>query len=84
MKLYGKASTVAQQILTAFEEGTVPKALAHLFIHRNVDCPTSEWSWRDRLLVALNGHYDARGYRQWQEAGRQMQRELGTAQLLCS
>jgi hypothetical protein len=63
MKLYGKAETVAQQIITAFEEGTIPKALAQLFIHREVDCPAAEWSWRNRLLVALGGPYDARDYR---------------------
>jgi len=74
MKLYGKAEAVAQRILEAFEQGTVPKALAYMFIHREVECPTASWSWRNRLLVALNGTYDARGYRQWQEVGRQVKK----------
>jgi antirestriction protein ArdC len=74
MKLYGKAEAVAQRILEAFEQGTVPRALAYMFIHREVECPTAAWSWRNRLLVALNGQYDARGYRQWQEVGRQVKK----------
>ncbi len=74
MKLYGKAEAVAQRILNAFEQGDVPKALALMFIRRKVECPTSAWSWRNRLLVALNGFYDARGYRQWQEVGRQVRK----------
>ena len=64
MKYYGKAQQVANEILKAFEEGELPKALAQVFIHRNADCPANGWSWNNRILIALRGHYDARGFRQ--------------------
>lgn len=70
MKLYGKAQQVADDILDAFKTGDVPKALAQIFIHHDCDCPSEKWSWRNRLLAALAGHYDARGFRQWQQVDR--------------
>lgn len=65
-----KAQAAAQEILTAFEEGSIPKALANIFIHRNHDVPCRRWSFSNRLLAALRGHHDARGFRQWKEVGR--------------
>ncbi len=70
MKLTAKAQEVAQEILTAFENGTVPAALAVTFLARNPNSPCARWSWRNRFLIALRGHADARGFRQWQEVGR--------------
>lgn len=74
MKLKGKAKQVAEEILDAFKHGDVPKALAQVFIHRDMDCPAQKWSWRNRLLAALHGHYDARGFRQWKQAGRSVRK----------
>ena len=74
MKLYGKAQQVADSILDAFARGDVPKALAQIFIHHECDCPSEKWSWRNRLIAALFGHYDARGFRQWKEVGRQVKK----------
>jgi len=65
-----KAQAAAQEILTAFEEGTIPTALARMFIHRKNDVPARRWSFSNRLLAALRGHNDARGFRQWKEVGR--------------
>ena len=70
MKLTDNARQVAAEILDAFRSGSVPKALATTFLSRHHDCPSASWSWRNRLLVARNGHLAARGFRQWQEAGR--------------
>ncbi len=72
MKLHGKAKTVAEGILDAFKRGDVPKALAHVFIHHDCNCPSEKWSWRNRLIAALAGHYDARGFRQWQKVDRKV------------
>ena len=72
MKLTDKAQQVAAEILAAFESGAVPKALAITFLAPNLASPSSRWSWRNRLLIALRGHADARGFRQWQEVGRQV------------
>jgi hypothetical protein len=62
-----KAQAAAQEILTAFEEGTIR---ARMFIHRENDVPARRWSFSNRLLAALRGHNDARGFRQWKEVGR--------------
>jgi antirestriction protein ArdC len=70
MKLYGKAEDVAERILEAFKAGTVPAALADVFIQRNDDRPCARWSWSNQFIVALSGHSDARGFRQWQAADR--------------
>ena len=68
--LHGKAADVANDILAAFERGTVPAACAQIFLHRKGDRPSARWSWRNQLIAALRGHADARGFRQWQEVGR--------------
>jgi len=74
MKNQEKAQKVAQQIVDAFQRGDVPKALAQIFIRRNIDSPTRHWSWRNQLLAMLEGHYDARGFRQWQQVGRSVKK----------
>ena len=70
MKFYGKAEKVANEVLSAFEQGAVPAALAQVFIHRKDNRPVNSWSWSNQMLVALYGHSDARGYKQWQEVDR--------------
>jgi hypothetical protein len=71
MKFYGKAEESAKVILDAFRNpNCLPKPLAEVFIHRMDNMPCRAWSWRNQLLVALQGHKDARGYRQWEEVGR--------------
>ncbi len=71
-----KVQAIAHQILDAFKAGTVPSALAQVFIrHKNhADCPAARWSWRNQLTAALCGHYDARGFRQWQQVGRNVKK----------
>ncbi len=70
MKFYGKAQTVADDIVSAFEQGRIPKALAQVFIHKRDDIPSNKWSWSNQLLVALHGYADARGIRQWNQVNR--------------
>lgn len=69
-----RAQEVADTILEAFHEGTLPKALAPVFIHRMDNVPCRSWSWSNQLMVAIHGYADARGYRQWQEVGRHVQK----------
>ncbi len=64
--LYGKAEAAANAILDAFRKGTIPKALAPVFIHRTDDVPCRAWSWSNQLIAAINGTSDARGYRHCQ------------------
>lgn len=74
MKYYGKAEQVAHQIIEAFEAGNVPAALAQVYIQRNDDKPCRRWSFQNQFLTALAGTRDARGFRQWQEVGRQVKK----------
>lgn len=81
-KFHGKAEQAAQKILEAFQSGTLPKALAPIFIHRKDDVPCRKWSWNNQLLTALAGHSDARGFRQWQAVGRCVSKGQKSFQIL--
>ena len=82
-RFYGKAESAAKQILDAFQNpGQLPKALAPIFIRRKDNLPCRSWSWSNQLIVALNGHADARGYRQWQQAGRHVKKGERSLQIL--
>ena len=72
MKLYGKhTEDVANRIIDAFRNPEkLPPALSQIFINRKDDLPCTRWSWHNQLLVALSGSTDARGIRQWRDAGR--------------
>jgi hypothetical protein len=71
MKYFGNAEEAAAGIVKAFENpNALPAPLATLFVRTGADVPCRKWSWRNRLLVALAGHADARGFRQWQQVGR--------------
>ncbi len=73
-RFYRQAEGAAARILEAFQGGDIPKALAPIFIRRRDDVPCRAWSWSNQLLVALAGHADARGYRQWQQVGRHVRK----------
>ena len=75
VRFYGKAETAANTILKAFQNpGELPKALAPIFIKRRDDVPCRQWSWSNQLIVAISGHSDARGFRQWQKVGRHVKK----------
>ncbi len=76
MKLFGKKThQVAERIIDAFKNPEqLPKALAPVFIHRNDDVPCRKWSWHNQLIVALCGTVDARGFRQWNQVGRNVKK----------
>ena len=71
---FGKARHAAERILQLFQTGDVPTALAPVFIRRHDNVPCRAWSWNNQLLVALGGHDDARGFRQWQDVGRHVRK----------
>ena len=60
---------VLDGILTKFESGDIPKAVAISTFPMN-DMPSSRWSFLNRLIMYLSGTVDARGFRQWQQVGR--------------
>ena len=58
MKFYGKAESAAKQIVSAFQAGNLPQALAPIFVHRRDSIPMSAWSWHNQLLCVLAGCED--------------------------
>ncbi len=75
MKMFGKAESIGQRIVQAFEHPeTLPQALAPVFIHRKDDVPCRKWSWHNQLIAALCGTTDARGFRQWEAAKRKVKK----------
>lgn len=71
MKFHGSAEQAAAAIVAAFQNpDSLPAPLATVFVPAGPHTPCQKWSDRNRLLVALRGHRDARGFRQWQEVGR--------------
>ena len=75
MHFYGRAEESAKRILSVFQSGDVPAALARVFIHRmDTDTPCRKWSWNNQLITALMGFDDARGFRQWEEVGRHVRK----------
>jgi len=71
---YGRAQEAAKRIMDLFQSGDVPAALVPMFIRRHENTPCRAWSWSNQLLVALHGHDDARGFRQWEQAGRHVRK----------
>lgn len=71
-----RVEQVTRRILDAFEMGEVPSALATVFLSRRLDpdSPCAAWSANNRLLVALHGYLDARGFRQWKKVGRSVRK----------
>ncbi len=75
MKFYGQAEQVSQRIVDAFRQpDRLPAALAPIFIRRKDDVPCRKWSWHNQLIAALCGTTDARGFRQWAEAKRNVKK----------
>ena len=74
MKITGKANDIAKKILEQFENPeALPEALAQVFVNRaNPNVPCHSWSWSNQMIAALFGHGDARGFRQWEKAGRRV------------
>ncbi len=70
MKFYGKAEAAAKTIVSAFEAGNLPAALAPIFIKRKDDRPSTQWSWANQLIAALHGCSDARAFGQWLDVKR--------------
>jgi hypothetical protein len=60
-------------ILEAFETGNIPEAIA-FSMFPIPDLPSSNWSVLNRINIFLSGTADARGFRQWNDAGRHVKR----------
>ena len=64
------------QLLGMFKTGTLPEKVAFSIIHRHAGdvIPSDAWSIGNRVLQMLQGTCDARGYKQWADAGRHVKK----------
>ena len=69
-----KAKACLSKIVDLFKQGNVPEALAVVTIPPQTNIPSAKWSLGNRILQFLADTSDARGFRQWQEAGRQVKK----------
>lgn len=75
------AKTVLTGLVGRMASGDLPAAIAKSYIQAG-DVPSSKWSRCNRILVALSGTADARGYRQWESVGRHVRRGARAAYIL--
>lgn len=68
-----KVDAVLNGIVDLFTDGDVAGAVA-IATFPTPDIPMAEWSLRNRVLAMIAGTGDARGYRAWGKAGRNVQR----------
>jgi hypothetical protein len=69
-----RVAAIASDILSAFEFGELPQALAQLFIRRTIEVPSRHWTWTNRLIALRYTHVYAAGFRQWLAIGRSVRK----------
>lgn len=68
-----RVKEVLAKVLTEFEAGTVPEKIAYTMFPF-VNIPSSSWSLFNHLVMFIHDTEDARGFRQWNEVGRQVKK----------
>ena len=64
-----RANSELEKVVRLFSSSQLPDMCAKALISSPVK-PSSRWSFGNQLLMLLSGTADARGFRQWMEAGR--------------
>lgn len=64
-----RAKEQLDKIVKLFSSTELPDMLAKTYLEPT-GSPSDRWSLGNRLIMTMEGTYDARGYRQWQQAGR--------------
>lgn len=83
MKLSDKAQASLNKVIEKFQNGDLSPITHCARIHLSSDAPASKWSFGNRVLAfAQTGEIDCRGFRQWQEAGRQVKKGSHAAFIL--
>lgn len=68
-----KAADAINDVLKLFEEGNLPKAMSYA-VHPTADVPCSSYSFGNRIILALCGTWDARGFKAWKEVDRHVKK----------
>ena len=71
-----RAKEALNKLLEMFESGNMPAMITRTLIKGKPgsECPCEEWSLGNRLLMLMSGTEDARGFKQWQDAGRHVRK----------
>ena len=77
-----KVQQALDSLLSLFESGDVPQAISISLLPR-FDVPSNKWSLGNRLLMFLSGTSDARGFRQWELAGRNVRKGSKALHIIC-
>lgn len=68
-----KVKSVLDHILTAFKSGDIPKSVATATFPIP-DIPSARWSFSNRVIQAISGTEDARGFKQWLAVHRKVKK----------
>jgi hypothetical protein len=60
-------------VLERFKSGDIPEVVSYVMFPLS-DIPSSRWSLLNRTIMFISGTADARGFKQWQQAGRFVKR----------
>ena len=69
-----RANEAAQSVLRVWESGELPALIAQSVLASKTDLPCAKWSLNNRLMMLVQGTADARGFKQWKEAGRNVKK----------
>jgi len=71
-----KVQNTLDAILKAFESGDISKAIKQTVITKKIEgIPSHNWSFLNQIIMNLiGGTYDARGFRQWKEVGKNVKK----------
>lgn len=69
-----RANNAAQTVLRVWESGELPALIAQSVLASKTDLPCAKWSLGNRLLMLVQGTADARGFRQWKDAARNVRK----------
>jgi hypothetical protein len=83
MRLSDKAQEALDRVVEQFKAGDLSPVVKLVRIRLPQDAPAARWTFSNRVLAyAQTGSVDCRGYRQWQDAGRQVQKGSRAAYIL--
>lgn len=83
MNLSNAARASLSRVIEKFQEGDLSPITQVARIRLAVDAPASRWSFSNRVIAFVQtGELDCRGYGQWRQMGRQVQKGSKAAYIL--
>ena len=83
MKLSAKAQKALDTVVARFQTGDLSPIVAIIKLRYSETIPSSKWTLGNQVLAYIQtGSLDCRGFRQWQTAGRQVQKGRQAAWIL--